>query len=204
MWAMARSCVCGAARLRPNAAGGFLSPDATIWTNAEPFKPAPVQVRVLRERVRGTGRQSEVLSGLPARDGCNQQQAQGGKPTEQAPQGASRAISVRASSGRGLSVPSAGFHIGPPRGAFNPMDYSAIIKALRARAEAIDHAITELESLNSADGSTLDPAQPPKRRGRKSMGEAERKEVAERMKRYWAGGGSVRRDEVNPWSETRS
>lgn len=68
--------------------------------------------------------------------------------------------------------------------AYNPnngLRYGAVIKALRAQAEAIDRAIARLESLNSPDG-----AQPAKRRGRKFMGPDERKQVAERMKRYWA------------------
>ena len=64
------------------------------------------------------------------------------------------------------------------------MDYSAIIKALRAQADAIDRAIANLEALTLPDGSTPSPA--PKRRGRKSMGEAERQQVSERMKRHWA------------------
>jgi hypothetical protein len=62
------------------------------------------------------------------------------------------------------------------------MDYDAVIKALRAQMDQIDHAIAQLESLNSPSGAGL----PNKRRGRKFMGEAERQEVSERMKRYWA------------------
>lgn len=62
------------------------------------------------------------------------------------------------------------------------MNYSAIIQALRVYLSQIEHAIAELESLKSAGGLQLLP----KRRGRKSMGEAERRDVSERMKRYWA------------------
>ena len=65
------------------------------------------------------------------------------------------------------------------------MDYSAIIKALRVRVEAIDSAIANLESMMVPE-PTPSSVKTPKRRGRKSMGEAERQQVSERMKRYWA------------------
>lgn len=42
--------------------------------------------------------------------------------------------------------------------------------------------VTHLESLNLPDGADA----PKKRRGRKPMGAEERKQIAERMKRYWA------------------
>ena len=61
------------------------------------------------------------------------------------------------------------------------MDYSSIINDLHVQLERLDRAIAHLESPNSADGTA-----PPKRRGRKSMGEAERQQVSERMIRYWA------------------
>ena len=61
------------------------------------------------------------------------------------------------------------------------MDYSAAINALRVELEKINHAIAQLESLVSQGTAQL-----PKRRGRKAMGEAERKQVSERMTRYWA------------------
>jgi hypothetical protein len=47
----------------------------------------------------------------------------------------------------------------------------------------LDRAIAELASL--AAGSGVDGG--PKRRGRKSMGPEERKQVSERMTKYWAG-----------------
>ena len=65
------------------------------------------------------------------------------------------------------------------------MDYTAIIRALRAQAEQIDRAIAQLESLNSSDGSA-EGVLVKKRRGRKSMNPEERKQVSARMKRYWA------------------
>ena len=66
------------------------------------------------------------------------------------------------------------------------MDYSAIIKALRAEADKLDRAIAQLESLASPDGLISATLQTPNRRGRKSMGAEERQRVSERMKRYWA------------------
>ena len=69
------------------------------------------------------------------------------------------------------------------------MDYGTIINALRVRVQQLEAAIVELESLNapnSAQAALLDQLKVSKR-GRKSMGEAEREQVSERMKRYWAG-----------------
>ena len=70
------------------------------------------------------------------------------------------------------------------------MDYGAIISALRVRVQQIQQAIAELESLDSLEGTPapwLEKLKGPLRRGRKSMGEAERQQVSERMKRYWTG-----------------
>jgi len=69
------------------------------------------------------------------------------------------------------------------------MDYGDIINALRVRLQQLEAAIAELESLNapnSAQVALLDQLKV-SRRGRKSMGEAERHEVSARMTRYWAG-----------------
>jgi hypothetical protein len=63
------------------------------------------------------------------------------------------------------------------------MDYSAIINALRAEIQQIDRAIADLEALNLPGGAEV---RPKSRRGRRSMSEAERQQVSERMKRYWA------------------
>ncbi len=57
------------------------------------------------------------------------------------------------------------------------MDYQHLIRDLLAQKERLERAIQELEKLAS---------QPPKRRGRKSMGDEERRAVSERMKKYWA------------------
>jgi hypothetical protein len=69
------------------------------------------------------------------------------------------------------------------------MDYGAIINALRVRVQQLEAAIVELESLNAPNSvqATLLEQLKVSRRGRKSMGEAERQQVSERMTRYWAG-----------------
>ena len=46
----------------------------------------------------------------------------------------------------------------------------------------LETAIASLESLAAKGGDDISP----RRRGRKSMGEAERRVVSERMKKYWA------------------
>jgi hypothetical protein len=69
------------------------------------------------------------------------------------------------------------------------MDYGAIINALRVRVQQLEAAIVELESLNapnSVQAALLEQLKV-SRRGRKSMGEAERQQVSGRMTRYWAG-----------------
>jgi len=64
------------------------------------------------------------------------------------------------------------------------MDYSRIIRELRDEKTRLDAAITQLEALAGiCDGSL---ALSRSRRGRKSMGPAERREVSARMKKYWA------------------
>lgn len=62
------------------------------------------------------------------------------------------------------------------------MDYRRILQELYDQRAKLDRVIADLESL--AAGSGVDGG--PKRRGRKSMGAEERKEVSERMKKYWA------------------
>jgi hypothetical protein len=61
------------------------------------------------------------------------------------------------------------------------MDLNKTIRDLRNELEKLNEVIASLEQFQST--GTL-PA--PRRRGRKSMPEEERKVVAERMKRYWA------------------
>lgn len=60
------------------------------------------------------------------------------------------------------------------------MNLTPTIATLRAELDAVIRVIAQLEQLRD---------KPPrgKRRGRKSMGPDERREVSERMKKYWAG-----------------
>jgi hypothetical protein len=67
------------------------------------------------------------------------------------------------------------------------MDLSKVIKELRSQKEKIERAIASLEEIQGAHVERHQQAAPVKdRRGRKSMGAEERKQVAARMKRYWA------------------
>lgn len=61
------------------------------------------------------------------------------------------------------------------------MDTTAILLALYDRKRLLEETISALEELN---GNTRVRTRSP--RGRKSMGAEERKQVSERMKRYWA------------------
>jgi hypothetical protein len=64
------------------------------------------------------------------------------------------------------------------------MDFRKTIRHLQGERAKIDAAILMLEELIA----TRDASPPPlRRRGRKSMGAAERQEVSERMRRYWEG-----------------
>ena len=62
------------------------------------------------------------------------------------------------------------------------MDLSKILLQLYAQKKVLEEAIAALEKL---DGSEK-PSSAGKRRGRKSMGAAERLEVSRRIKQYWA------------------
>lgn len=66
------------------------------------------------------------------------------------------------------------------------MDLYKAIQDLYAEKEKLERVIASLEELQRTAGSV--PALPKgvQRRGRKSMDAAERQEVSERMKRYWA------------------
>src|SRR5438874_2441677 len=64
------------------------------------------------------------------------------------------------------------------------MDLYRIIEELVEERNRVDQII---QSLESAVVTGKEPARPPaRRRGRKSMDGPARKEVSERMKRYWA------------------
>ena len=64
------------------------------------------------------------------------------------------------------------------------MDLLQTITELRAERNRLDKAIAQLETL-AASGNRDAPTRRSKR-GRKSMGPAERLAVSERMRRYWA------------------
>ena len=65
------------------------------------------------------------------------------------------------------------------------MDLYKTIQILHAERERLTKLIAYLEHIQT---SKAEPARrkPQSRRGRKRMSEAERREVSERMKKYWA------------------
>ena len=65
------------------------------------------------------------------------------------------------------------------------MDLYKAIQNLYAEKEKLEHVIASLEELQRTAGTPPGVPIPGKRRGRKSMSSKERKEVSERMKRYW-------------------
>lgn len=64
------------------------------------------------------------------------------------------------------------------------MNYDNLLRQLRAEREKLNQVIAALEELSTTGVMN---AFRPKHRGRKSMGAQERLEVAERMRKYWAG-----------------
>ncbi|HYW48432.1 MAG TPA: hypothetical protein VE959_36550 [Bryobacteraceae bacterium] len=63
---------------------------------------------------------------------------------------------------------------------------SSLIMSLKKDRETIERAIALMEELLPAgDVEIFHPAEVKGRRGRRSMGAEERKQVSERMKRYW-------------------
>jgi hypothetical protein len=65
------------------------------------------------------------------------------------------------------------------------MDINKLIRELHSEKERLDRVIAALEELESVRNSAI-PALRLTRRGRKSMGVAERRAVSERMKAYWS------------------
>lgn len=74
------------------------------------------------------------------------------------------------------------------------MDLYKAIQELYTEKEKLERVIASLEELQRTAGTLPDLVKPAKRRGRKSMNTAQRQEVSERMRRYWAG----RRQAVPP------
>lgn len=66
------------------------------------------------------------------------------------------------------------------------MDLHKTIQDLYAEKEKLERVIASLEELQRAAAANSHVLGRSKRRGRKSMGSDERKEVSERMKNYWA------------------
>ena len=66
------------------------------------------------------------------------------------------------------------------------MDLYKAIQDLYAEKERLERVIASLEELQRNAGSAPVLPKGMQRRGRKSMNAAERQEVSERMKRYWA------------------
>lgn len=66
------------------------------------------------------------------------------------------------------------------------MDLQPIIRILQLELERVEKAIAQLEQLQNASGNGSGDHRNKSKRGRKSMGSEERREVSERMKKYWA------------------
>ena len=64
------------------------------------------------------------------------------------------------------------------------MDLLGTINYLILQKERLDHAIAQLEALQDPNQNYERVVS--KKRGRKSMGDAERAQVSERMRKYWA------------------
>ena len=67
------------------------------------------------------------------------------------------------------------------------MDLYKAIQELYAEKEKLERVIASLEELQRTAAGVPVLPKPGKRRGRKSMTAKERREVSERMKKYWAG-----------------
>ena len=65
------------------------------------------------------------------------------------------------------------------------MDLYRTIQDLYEEKEKLERVISSLEELERTASLAGAPLPPQKRRGRKSMAPEERREVSERMKRYW-------------------
>ena len=66
-----------------------------------------------------------------------------------------------------------------------PIDLRNVLKDLYTQRERMEHVITSLEALQQGSAAGL-RFQKRTNRGRKSMSAEERREVSERMRKYWA------------------
>ncbi len=66
------------------------------------------------------------------------------------------------------------------------MDLYKAIQELYAEKEKLERVIASLEELQRTSGNVPVLPHSGKRRGRKSMSSKERREVSDRMKKYWA------------------
>jgi hypothetical protein len=66
-----------------------------------------------------------------------------------------------------------------------PIDLRNVLKDLYTQRERLEHVITSLEALQQGSAAGLPPLKKTNR-GRKSMSAEERREVSERMRKYWA------------------
>jgi hypothetical protein len=66
------------------------------------------------------------------------------------------------------------------------MDLYKMIGELHGESDKLDRVIAALEELQRVHHSAEDLAIQPRRRGRKSMSAEERRDVSERMKKYWS------------------
>lgn len=64
------------------------------------------------------------------------------------------------------------------------MDLYKAIRALHEERDRLDRLIKSITELNARGALDAKPVR--SRRGRRKMGAAERRQVSERMKRYWA------------------
>jgi hypothetical protein len=75
------------------------------------------------------------------------------------------------------------------------MELDKVIAKLQGERAKLDAIIASLEQLKRS-GADVPKELVKKRRGRKFMNEEDRKEVSERMKRYWAARRKQKNDEA--------
>ncbi len=78
------------------------------------------------------------------------------------------------------------------------MDLYKAIQELYAEKEKLERVIASLEELQRTAAGVPAIPKPGKRRGRKSMTAKERREVSERMKKYWASRRQAAGSDLHP------